>query len=237
MINNFLLEFPTILVARGCLAPYFLDWWKRTAAPLHICDFSRWRWFEFGETAKPRWIGEPPAKNQPVVLFDRNTTTGQTLRLLKQWLMANGYEVIVLGHMDKKMGRFGLRYLDYVWDDSEGYDKLGLACQNQKGVCVVPVSEYKTELEGAYTFCVIDGSRPEIGGVNASEMNVDIRSAPIDSNLSVVFQNVPSWEQAMVLGYVNQKPLITIAGSAGIVTDYGPEDNLCEIVQYLKEES
>lgn len=235
MTNIF--ELPIILVARGCLAPYFLDWWKRTAAPLHICDFSRWRWFEFGEAAKPRWIGTPPDKSRSIVLFDRNTTTGQTLRLLKKWLEVVGYKVVVLGHMDKKMGRFGLRYLNYVWDDSEGYDKLGLACQNQNGVRIVPVSEYKTELDGAYTFCVIGGWRAELNGVDGSEANVDIRSVAIPGKTSVVFQNVPSWEQAMLLGYVNQKPLITIAGSAGIVADYGPNDDLAEITDYLKEES
>jgi len=231
-----ILALPVILVARGCLAPYFLDWWKRTAAPLHICDFSRWRWFEFGEAARPRWIGESPPKGQ-VVLFDRNTTTGQTLRLLKNWLETDGYEVVVLGHMDLRMGRFGLRYLDYVWDDGEGYDRFGLACQNQNGVRLVPVADYSACKTGAYTFCVLGGSRPELGGVDASETSVDLRSAPMPGNDSVVFQNVPSWEQAMILGYVNQKPLITVAGASGIVADYGMNDNLVEITDYLKEES
>lgn len=122
-----ILALPVVLVARGCLAPYFLKWWQGTAAPLFILDFSRWRWFEFGQAAEPRWIGPMPGKDKLVVLFDRNTTTGQTLRLLKSWLEADGYEVVVLGHMDRRMGRFGLRYLDYVWDDGEGYDQIGRA--------------------------------------------------------------------------------------------------------------
>ena len=231
-----LFALPTVLVARGCLAPYFLDWWKRTPALLHIADFSRWRWFEFGAAAEPRWIGEPPAKRQ-AVLFDRNTTTGQTLKLLKTWLKADGYDPVVIGHLDRRMGRFGLRYLDFVWDDGEGYDRLGLVCdQAENGVRLVPVADYSVKLGGAYTFCVIGGQRPEIGGINAPE-SVDVRTEAVSGDISVVFQNVPSWEQAMILGYVNQKPLITIAGAPGVVADYSWNDDLGEVADYLREES
>lgn len=230
-----LLSCPAVLVARGCLAPYFLGWWQAQTTPLFVLDFSRWRWFEFGQLAEPRWIGPKPP-NGHVVLFDRNTTTGQTLRLLKKWLEADGYKVVVVGHMDLKMGRFGLRYLDYVWDDSEGYDRLGLACQGKK-VNIVPVQDFNKNLAGAYTFCVLGGERPELGGTNAPESAVDLRSQPVANKGSVIFQSVPSWEQAMILGYINQKPLITIAGRDGIVADYGWTTDLTEIINYLKEES
>lgn len=232
-----ILGLPTVLVARGCLAPYFLGWWQRTPAPLYICDFSRWRWFEFGEAARPRWLGYRPPVG-PVVLFDRNTTTGQTLRLLKKWLEADGYEVVVLGHLDYQMGRFGLRYLDFIWNDGEGYDRLGLACQAQNGVRIVPVSEFKTELVGgAYTFCVIGGEIAELGGLDARQfLPLDLRAKPIPSAGSVVFCHVPSWEEAMILGYINQKPLITVATQPGIAADYRPGDDISEVVSFLREE-
>ena len=232
-----LLALPVVLVARGCLAPYFLDWWKRTPAPLHIAVFSRGRWFEFGAAAEPRWIGEPPSKGQ-VVLFDRNTTTGQTLKLLKLWLQLQGYDPVVIGHLDRRMGRFGLRYLDFVWDDGEGYDRLGLVCDHaENGVRLTPVADFSVKLgAAAYTFCVIGGTRPEINGINAPG-SVDVRTEVVSGDHSVVFQSVPSWEQAMILGYVNQKPLITIAGAPGVVADYGFSDNLDEVADYLREES
>ena len=228
---------PAVLVARGCLAPYFLRWWKRWPAPLHVVNFSRWRWFEFGPLAAPRWIGPAPATGR-LVLFDRNTTTGQTLRLLRSWLERDGYDVLTIGHLDRGMSSFGVQFLDYVWDDSEGYDKLGLACEAQGGVRIIPVSEYNTSaLSGVYTFCVIGGRRDELQGSDAAGASFDLRATPIATPRSVVFQNVPSWEEAMLLGYINQKPLITIAGSDEVVADYSVTDSLGDIVAFLAQET
>jgi hypothetical protein len=226
---------PTILVARGCLAPYFLEWWQNQNSPLHILDFSRWRWFEFKKLADPRWIGTGPSADQPVVLFDRNTTTGQTLRLLKIWLEEHGYKVIIVGHMDRKMGRLGLGYLDYVWDDDDGYDKFGLACKGKSGVQIVPISKYKKQVQGAYTFCVIGGKIDQLGGIDYSPEMIDLKNRPVKKNGSVIYQNVPSWEEAMILGYINKKPLVTIAGTHNITADYN-YDNYREILSYIEEE-
>lgn len=230
-----LLGLSTILVARGCLAPYFLEWWQGQNSPLHILDFSRWRWFEFGKLADPRWIGEAPKRDEPVVLFDRNTTTGQTLRLLKIWLEGFGYEVIVIGHMDRKMGKLGLRYLDYVWDDGDGYDPFGLACEGKNGVQIVPIAEYKKQVQGAYTICVLGGKIDELCGINYSKELVDLKNQPVEISGSVVYQSVPSWEEAMLLGYINKKPLITVAGAGEVTADYG-HDNFLEILSYMREE-
>lgn len=225
---------PVILVARGCLAPYFLGWWKAQANPLHVLNFSRWRWFENGN--RPTWIGEPAPVGQ-VVLFDRNTTTGQTLRLLRCWLREDGYEPVVLGHMDRDMGRFGAQFLDLVWDDREGYDRLGLACGNAGGVKIVSRDEYlaQNQLGGHYTIAVLGGSLSVLGGIACPEA-AHVRLSPQPAPGSVIYQNVPDWEVAMILGYVEQKPLITIAGAPGIVTDYGWGEPLDEIFDLMNQE-
>lgn len=228
---------PIILVARGCLAPYFLNWWRAVPNPLFVMDFSRWRWFEFGHEAAPRWIGgEPPCGE--VILFDRNTTTGQTLRLLKLWLEARGYRVTVMGHMDRNMGRFGVRYVDVVWDDRPDFDPFGTMREECDDVKLVPSAHYAKELQGAYTFCVIGGTRTELNGIDAlADVDVRMNPANVPPNHSVVYQGVRNWEQAMIRGYVNNKPLITIAGAPGVTADYDHDADLSEIVTYLREET
>lgn len=219
-----LMTLPIILVARGCLAPYFLEWWqKNSQSILHILDFSRWRWFENGNM--PEWIETKAPPKGKVVLFDRNTTTGQTLRILKYWLIIQGYKPIILGHLDKNMGRFGIQFLDYVWDDGEGYDRFGLSC-NGAGVKLISRDEYlkNNQLGGAYTICVVGGRIPELGGMETPNV-IDLKSArPSEVSGTVVFQNVESWKKAMVLGYVNKKPLIIASPDKTIIADYHPSD-------------
>lgn len=207
---------PVVLVARGALAPPFLSWWRRRGNPLFVLEFSRWRWFQYG--AVPLWL-TPPAPKGEVVLFDRDVTTGQTLRLVRQWLASQGYSPVTVGHVDAERCRFGLRFLDAVWADGALLPPSALA-----------------GARGEYTFAVVGGSIPRLGGRRAPERVVPLRAEVPPGPGSEVIQEVPSWEQAMLWSYLYQKPLVLIAGCPAVRADYAFGECLADVEACLREE-
>lgn len=218
-------EVPVILVARGCLAPYFLSWWLEQANPLHTLNWSRWRWLESGNM--PQWIGDAPPPG-PVILFDRNTTTGQTIRRLSGWLQERGYQPVAVGHVDATTCRFGIRYLDYVWDDRDRFDRLGLSGGSANGVSIVEREAYlrSRQVSGAYTLVTLDMCAPP-GNCELPwrcvPAGVSLRAQPLSGpEQSALYIGAQDWRQAMLLSYIERKPLLLFSDTQP--ADYGIRD-------------
>ena len=226
MHNIELLQQPVVLVARGCLSSYFLGWWRANSqGSLFVIDFSRWRWFE--NRKGPTWIGRQPPRESQIVLFDRNTITGQTLRHLSHWLCTEGFKPIVIGHMVPAMGRFGAHFLHYVWEDGGEPNDLapGGVCKNAR---CIPIARYRANfsLGGNYTLCVLGGSIPELGGQNSPSIDIDLRTSIPTPAGPLVYQNVVDWRHAMLLSSLHYgRPLITIGLDKNVPADFYPWDD------------
>ena len=227
---------PIVVVARGTLSPKYLRWVREywDDSQIYVVNFSRWRYFDGVEESACRWVTTPIQGPATVVVFDRSVTTGLTYKYLDQWFQKQGIKTINLGEVDAERCKFGMRWVDYVWDNGEVTPKKQW------------LKHHKEELGGEYTIVVFGGWRPELNRFTIHTYPCDDTNKDFSSIVEDLERDAPgnviirsfsdSIDSAMLRAYLLERPLITVSASEDIPADFSAGESLDVLVDYLQKE-
>lgn len=206
-MNAYLSQFDGIvLVAKGALT--YIPFFNTPQNKLYVCWWSR-----FTYPSDMRWVTPAPEHHARLLLFDRSVTTGISLYKIKKWLVAQGYDVTVLGQLDA-LCRMGITYVDSVLLDGKVIQTEDLK-QRQK------------DSKGHYTFiffhkqqsCAVNASHPVkiLKSMNQEQSFEQLKqiAADIDSEGDIFIECDSSWDMGtlLLLTHILQKPMVTIGDS------------------------
>lgn len=228
-----LTEFPIVVVARGTLSPKYLRWVRKhwSDEQIHVVNFSRWRYFDGVEESACRWVTEPLKGPAKVVVFDRSVTTGLTYRYLDKWFAGQGIETINLGELDAERSKFGIKWVDFIWEDD----------------LVIPKDKWleTRQVSGEYTICVL-GWRNEMAEfprfpnpfVEGSFAQFAQAMEQLPAQGNVIIEGPTNIDIAMLEGYLLERPLITVSDNDddSSPSDYETDESLEELVEFLRKE-